>query len=140
MARARYRVCAAEAGSRAFKDSRLSSCEDCSRDGLWEEVLYMAGQDGEDSRSLVPAVTRTAAVLDLLAAHPGTPMPVSELARRLRLPRTSVGNLCRELINQRFLEEYPSGFTLGQRQASEVGSRSLPQRAEKGEVAWVAQP
>jgi DNA-binding IclR family transcriptional regulator len=36
---------------------------------------------------------------------------------RLRLPRTSVGNLCRELVKQRFLEEYPSGFTLGQRLA-----------------------
>ena len=69
-----------------------------------------------DEKSLVPAVTRAAAILDLLAGS-GDPLGVSEISRRLHLPKSSVANLCTTLIDAGLLRAQDAGFALGQRLA-----------------------
>ena len=69
-----------------------------------------------DDNSLVPAVTRAVAILDLLA-NGGDPLGVSEISRRLHLPKSSVANLCTTLIDTGLLRAQNGGFALGQRLA-----------------------
>lgn len=73
-------------------------------------------EQGADEKSLVPAVTRAVAILDLLAGT-GDPLGVSEISRRLRLPKSSVANLCTTLIDTGLLRTLDGGFALGQRLA-----------------------
>lgn len=68
------------------------------------------GDDG-----LVPAVTRTAAVLSCLAEAGGIPISASELARRLGLPKSSTANLCVALEAERFISRRENGYLLGRR-------------------------
>lgn len=82
-------------------------------------VTGPAGDDHPASvndRSLVPAVARAVAILDLLAAEP-TPIGVSAIARRLDIPKSSAGNLCTVLLDAGLLRPHGSGFALGQRLA-----------------------
>lgn len=74
-------------------------------------------------RSLVPAVTRAVAILDLLATE-GDVLGVSAIARRLGLPKSSVANLCTTLVETGLLRTQDSGFALGQRLA-QLGSAYL---------------
>ncbi len=68
----------------------------------------MAGE----ARSLVPAVTRAVAILDLVAAA-GEPLGVSAIARRLGLPKSSVANLCSTLVDSGMLRLQDGGLQLG---------------------------
>jgi DNA-binding IclR family transcriptional regulator len=78
--------------------------------------------------SLVPAVTRAAAILDVLAADsladPSTPTQLSDLARRLGLPKSSVANICTALLESGLIRRVGSGFGLGRRLA-ELGGAYL---------------
>ncbi len=69
-----------------------------------------------DERPLVPAVARAAAILELLAAD-SAPLGVSAIARRLGIPKSSVGNLCGALVDAGLLRLDGSGFALGQKLA-----------------------
>ena len=69
-----------------------------------------------DDRSLVPAITRAVAVLELLAAE-GSPMGPNAIARRLGLPKSSVANICATLVDTGLLRALDGGVTLGQRLA-----------------------
>lgn len=88
--------------------------------------------DGDDERRsgtpLVPAVTRAAAILDVLAAdarsNAATPTPLSSLARQLNLPKSSVANICSALLDAGFIRRVGSGFSLGRRLA-ELGGAYL---------------
>src|SRR5439155_4418090 len=74
--------------------------------------------------SLAPAVTRAAAILDLLAERPASDTPLSDLARRLGLPKSSVANICAALVDAGLVRRAGSGFTLGRRLA-ELGGAYL---------------
>lgn len=65
--------------------------------------------------NLVPAVTRSAAILSALAAAGRRPLSVSELARQLGLPKSSTANLCIALENERLLTRHEGGYLLGRR-------------------------
>ncbi|WP_186356440.1 IclR family transcriptional regulator [Streptomonospora sp. PA3] len=66
-------------------------------------------------RSLAPAVTRAAAILDLLAERRGQAASLAELARDLGLAKSSVSNICNALVEAGMLRRTPEGFGLGRR-------------------------
>ena len=74
--------------------------------------------------SLAPAVTRAAAILDVLAEHPSAATPLSDLARRLGLPKSSVANICGALVEAGLVRRVDAGFGLGRRLA-ELGGAYL---------------
>jgi DNA-binding IclR family transcriptional regulator len=80
--------------------------------------------DADAGASLVPAVSRAAAILDLLAADPTTPVGPSELARRLGLPKSSIANICGALADAGLVRRVGTGFALGRRLA-ELGGAYL---------------
>lgn len=65
--------------------------------------------------SLAPAVTRAAAVLELLAADPLRPVGPSELGRRLGIAKSSVSNICAAMVGSGLLRQVDGGYRLGQR-------------------------
>lgn len=73
--------------------------------------------------SPAPAVTRAAAILDLLARS-GSPVALSELARQLRLPKSSTANICLALEAAALVARNDNGFTLG-RKTVELGGAYL---------------
>ena len=96
----------------------------------WSTPKRHAGaHDGEveavepDERSLVPAVTRAVAILDLLAEQRQA-LGISAIARRLGLPKSSVANLCSTLVDTGLLRVQDGGVRLGQHLA-QLGSAYL---------------
>jgi len=77
-----------------------------------------------DAESLAPAVTRAAAILDLLAADGATAFGPSELARRLGLPKSSIANICAALADVGLVRRVGTGFALG-RKLAELGGAYL---------------
>ena len=77
-----------------------------------------------ESDSLAPAVTRAAAILDLLAENGGVAAGPSELARRLGLPKSSIANVCGALADAGLVRRVGTGFGLGRRLA-ELGGAYL---------------
>ncbi|GAA0485569.1 substrate-binding domain-containing protein [Microbacterium aurantiacum] len=74
-----------------------------------------------DDRSRVPALERAARLLEAVAATRPAP-GVSELARQLGMPKSSVHNLCASLVDERMLLRGVDGtFRLGPR-VYELGS------------------
>jgi DNA-binding IclR family transcriptional regulator len=78
----------------------------------------------EDEGSLAPAVTRAAALLDLLAQNGGVAAGPSELARRLGLPKSSIANVCAALADAGLVRRVGTGFALG-RKLAELGGAYL---------------
>ncbi len=78
--------------------------------------------EGDTTGSLVPAVSRAASILDLLAAEPTVPIGPSELSRRLGLPKSSIANICTALADAGLLRRAGSGFALGRKLAELGGS------------------
>src|SRR5947209_1523122 len=74
--------------------------------------------------TVAPAVTRAAAILDALAEQPAAATPLSDLARRLGLPKSSVANICAALVDAGLVRRAGAGFTLGRRLA-ELGGAYL---------------
>jgi DNA-binding IclR family transcriptional regulator len=74
--------------------------------------------------TLAPAVTRAAAILDALAESPSAATPLSDLARRLGLPKSSVANICSALVDAGLVRRADAGFRLGRRVA-ELGGAYL---------------
>jgi DNA-binding IclR family transcriptional regulator len=81
-------------------------------------------EDDIDAGSLVPAVTRAGAILDMLAETGGVPAGPSELARRLGLPKSSIANICGALADAGLVRRVGTGFALGRRLA-ELGGAYL---------------
>ena len=77
-----------------------------------------------EADSLAPAVTRAAAILDLLAENGSAPAGPSELARRLGLPKSSIANICGALADAGLVRRVGTGFTLG-RKLAELGGAYL---------------
>jgi DNA-binding IclR family transcriptional regulator len=81
-------------------------------------------RDGAAGESLAPAVTRAAAILDVLAEDGALALGPSELARRLGLPKSSIANICGALADVGFVRRVGTGFALGRRLA-ELGGAYL---------------
>jgi IclR family transcriptional regulator, blcABC operon repressor len=77
-----------------------------------------------EAESLAPAVTRAAAILDVLADDSSTAFGPSELARRLRLPKSSIANICVALADAGLIRRIGTGFRLG-RKLAELGGAYL---------------
>ena len=77
-----------------------------------------------EGESLAPAVTRAAAIMDLLAENGSVPAGPSELARRLGLPKSSIANICAALADTGLDRRGGTGFTLG-RKLAELGGAYL---------------
>jgi IclR family transcriptional regulator, blcABC operon repressor len=75
----------------------------------------------DEERSLVPAVTRAAAILDLLS-HERSALGVSAIARRLGLPKSSVANICSTMVDAGLLRAQDGGVQLGHRLAQLGGA------------------
>ena len=88
------------------------------------EPARSAEDPGADAESLAPAVTRAAAILDLLAENGSVAAGPSELARRLGLPKSSIANICGALADAGFVRRVGTGFTLG-RKLAELGGAYL---------------
>lgn len=78
--------------------------------------MSTAASGGAGDRSLVPAVTRAAAILDLVAVSTDA-LGVSAIARSLGLPKSSVANICGALVDAGMLRVRGGGFRLGARLA-----------------------
>ena len=77
-----------------------------------------------DTPSPAPAVTRAAALLSVLAEPDSGPLGLSDLARRLDLPKSSIANLCVALEAEGFLARIDGRYELGHRLA-ELGNAYL---------------
>jgi len=75
-------------------------------------------------RSVAPAVARAVAILELLAENVAVPLGLSEIARRLDIPKSSVANLCAALVDSGLLVRRDGGFSLG-RKLAELGGAYL---------------
>lgn len=98
------------------------------RPRLYAEVMLsteMSDREGVGKpRSPAPAVTRAAAILEVLAEPGVGALGLAELTRRLRLPKSSVANLCVALEESGLLRRVNDGYLLGQR-LLELGSAYL---------------
>jgi len=88
------------------------------------EPADVADDPGAEIESLAPAVTRAAAILDLLAENGSVAAGPSELARRLGLPKSSIANICGALADAGLARRVGTGFTLG-RKLAELGGAYL---------------
>jgi len=77
-----------------------------------------------EAESLAPAVTRAAAILDVLAEDASVSLGPSELARRLGLPKSSIANICTALADAGLIRRIGTGFSLG-RKLAELGGAYL---------------
>ena len=82
------------------------------------------GGSASEADSLAPAVTRAAAILDVLAENGTVAAGPSELARRLGLPKSSIANICAALADAGLVRRVGTGFTLG-RKLAELGGAYL---------------
>jgi DNA-binding IclR family transcriptional regulator len=87
-------------------------------------VEELAALDVVGGESLAPAVTRAAAILDVLSEDGSVALGPSELARRLGLPKSSIANVCGALADVGLLRRVGTGFALGRRLA-ELGGAYL---------------
>jgi DNA-binding IclR family transcriptional regulator len=69
----------------------------------------------QSARSTAPAVTRSAALLGLLAEPESGAMGPTEIARRLKLPKSTVANLCAALERAEFVRNSDGRYELGPR-------------------------
>lgn len=75
--------------------------------------------------TIVPAVVRAGAILDVLADGEGRAMSVSELARQVGVPKSSTANLCASLEEAGLISRGQSGgYVLG-RKLAVLGGRYL---------------
>jgi IclR family transcriptional regulator, blcABC operon repressor len=71
-----------------------------------------------------PAVLRAASILDELAANGSGPVRLSELARRLELPKASALTICNALVESGLARRHNGGFLLG-RKLAQLGAAYL---------------
>jgi DNA-binding IclR family transcriptional regulator len=91
--------------------------------GRWRGA-HQVSEDIEAGGSLAPAVTRAAAILEVLAESPADPSGPSELARRLGLPKSSIANILNAMADAGLVRRTGAGFSLG-RKLAELGGAYL---------------
>jgi IclR family transcriptional regulator, blcABC operon repressor len=93
-------------------------------EGMLVTIAATDERDGIAGDSLAPAVTRAAAILDVLAEDAAAALGPSELSRRLGLPKSSIANICGALADAGLVRRVGTGFALGRRLA-ELGGAYL---------------
>jgi DNA-binding IclR family transcriptional regulator len=88
------------------------------------DAAGISSDDLEGGGSPAPAVTRAAAILDVLAENPVDPSGPSELARRLGLPKSSIANILNAMADAGLVRRTGAGFALG-RHLAELGGAYL---------------
>lgn len=88
------------------------------------QAIDQTDDEPAEAGSLSPAVTRAAAILDLLALDAARPAGPSEISRRLGLPKSSIANICGALAEAGLIRRVGTGFALGRRLA-ELGGAYL---------------
>lgn len=78
----------------------------------------------QEKAALAPAVMKAIRILGLLAASPGRPKPLSDIARELGIAKSSTSNLCASLEDGSLIRRTEGGFLLGRRLV-ELGSAYL---------------
>jgi DNA-binding IclR family transcriptional regulator len=66
----------------------------------------------------VPAVARAAAAMDAVLANGGDPISLSDLARRIGVPKSSMANICSQLVAERLLLRVDGMYRLGPKLAA----------------------
>lgn len=66
----------------------------------------------------MPAVARAAAAMDVLLANGGDPISLSDLARRIGVPKSSMANICSQLVAERLLLRVDGMYRLGPKLAA----------------------
>lgn len=87
------------------------------------DTLIQEFEEEQERSSLVPSVSRAAAILDLLGEHGGS-LASNEIARQLGIPKSSTANICSELESLGFLVRRDGGYRLG-RKLVELGGQYL---------------
>lgn len=67
------------------------------------------------SESLVPAVDRAIGLLSLLDSSPQQAFSLSEIARRLAIPKSTALNICNAMVVGQLLRRSQNGYQLGRR-------------------------
>ena len=81
-----------------------------------EAILDLEGE--ESGKGLVPAIDRAVRILALLENTPQVRLTVTEIARRLGIPKSTTFNLCTALVDGQLLRRSHEGFQLGRRLVS----------------------
>ena len=102
------------------------SARPASDSAFGDELVPDGGQpaDGDRGTPLAPAVLRAAAILDAMADAGATGLPLSELARRVGLPKSSVANITNALLDTGLARRTSGGLSLG-RHLAELGGAYL---------------
>src|SRR3546814_9223397 len=65
--------------------------------------------------TVCPALERSASLLSLLESSPNKAFSLTEITRRLAIPKSTALNFCSELVAAQFLRRSQSGYQLGRR-------------------------
>lgn len=79
------------------------------------EARVNDGTVGRRTASLVPAVDRAIALLALLDDSPQQAFSLSEIARRLDIPKSTALNICNAMLTGQLLRRSKEGYQLGRR-------------------------
>lgn len=79
------------------------------------DTVRISANGNREFRSKAPAVTRAAAILNLLAERRNEPVGPSEIARSLGIPKSSATYLAEALVDARLARREPNGYQLGHR-------------------------
>ncbi|MDQ4502285.1 IclR family transcriptional regulator [Sinomonas sp. ASV322] len=91
--------------------------------------MERARDESPSPSSPAPAVTRAAAVLDVLASSPSGRATLSDLARELGIPKSSTSNILQALEDTGLVARDGGDFSLG-RKLVELGASYLSRRDE----------
>lgn len=70
---------------------------------------------GRETSTFAPAVLRATRILELLAETPSRPRPLSDIARELKIAKSSTSSLCASLEEGGLIRHVESGYLLGRR-------------------------
>ena len=80
------------------------------------------GGDGRrrvaEASVVVPAVRRAAEIMDVIMERQGDPISLTDLARLLKIPKSSTLNICTEMAESRLLRRVDGLYTLGPKLAA----------------------
>ncbi len=96
---------------------------DLTENNLTENDADVSADEEAKSASLVPSVARAAGILELLGEHGGA-LASNEIARRLKIPKSTTANICLELESLGYLVRRDNGYRLG-RKLVELGGQYL---------------
>jgi DNA-binding IclR family transcriptional regulator len=85
-----------------------------------DAIQSQATETGRETNDgvVVPAVRRAAEILDAIMERHGEPVSLTELGRKLNIPKSSTLNICMELVENRILRRVDGLYSLGPKLAA----------------------